>query len=205
MRITIKDHDEGYFGFSLNLQDFPTLVQLHLRHVPDTKKIEALGRDLVENKFTDSSLIEEFVKQVCNWGGYPGIWGRVLKRNEISDIQSRFQQALSLLKSNPPNVKEALYTITVLNSLDTSFASKHLRFLCPQRCPVFDSVLMQRLTYPSDSSGYQEFAEDCFLIASRLYASGTENPLGRERGQWFAADVEMALFAHFNRNEWKVE
>lgn len=204
MRITIKDHDEIYFGFSLNLQDFPTLVRCHPRGIPDTQEIEALGRALVENDFTDSLLIKDLVKRVCKWGGYSGIGGRVLERNKLSNIQSCFRQALSLLKSNPPNVKKALSAITGLNSLGISFASKHLRFLCPQRCPAFDSVLRQELTYPFNPIGYQEFAEDCFLIASRLYASGTENPLGRERGQWFVADVEMALFAHF-RNKWKVE
>ncbi len=78
--------------------------------------------------------------------------------------------------------------------LDVSFASKHLRFLRPDICPVFDSYLHDALPYTLDASGYSDFANDCAWLAHQLGANQIPNPRQRAGGVWFAADVEGAIY-----------
>jgi Holliday junction resolvase RusA-like endonuclease len=110
-----------------------------------------------------------------------------------------FRKALEHLAANPSRVGRALGEVNKLHILGTpSFASKHLRFLRPDVCPVFDSVLREALPYSFDADGYDRFATDCTQLSDILRARGIENPRERQHGQWFAADVEAALFAHVN-------
>jgi hypothetical protein len=75
-----------------------------------------------------------------------------------------------------------------------SFASKHLRFLRPDVCPILDSVIAGNLTYASTSAGYAQYAADCLEIARVLENNGVPNPVLRS-DRWRAADVDMALYA----------
>jgi len=77
-----------------------------------------------------------------------------------------------------------------------SFASKHLRLLRPDLCPVLDNILSEKLGYPLNTRGYRRFAKDCRRAARVLERHGVSNPLGRDGGAWFAADVEMAFYVH---------
>jgi hypothetical protein len=52
------------------------------------------------------------------------------------------------------------------------------------------------LGYPLDSRGYQRFTEECQKIAALLQQLGVHNPLSRDSGRWYPADVEMALFVY---------
>ena len=140
-----------------------------------------------------------FVKAVCKWGGYPGIGGRVLKDNAITTICSTLREALSSLAIGPSTAK-ALTQMNVLRGLGTpSFASKHLRFLRPDICPVLDSILCDALPYSFDPDGYSDFCDDCASLTKALASSGIPNP-NRKAGIWFAADVEAALYQRVERN-----
>ena len=92
--------------------------------------------------------------------------------------------------------RSALRAVRQVRHLGLSFASKHLRLLRPDVCPVLDSTLSEKLGYPLDSRGYQRFTDDCQKLAALLNRLGVPNPLGREGGRWFVADVEMALFVY---------
>jgi hypothetical protein len=54
------------------------------------------------------------------------------------------------------------------------------------------------LPYSYDPEGYGEIAADCQEISRILVSTGSINPIRREGLPWFAADVESALFVHFN-------
>jgi hypothetical protein len=54
------------------------------------------------------------------------------------------------------------------------------------------------LPYSYDPEGYGEIAADCQEISRILVSTGSINPILREGLPWFAADVESALFVHFN-------
>jgi hypothetical protein len=193
-----------FFGFSMELASFESLVAEHLRRWPTTPTIETQGCQLIQNGFIDAEL-REFVKAVCRWGNYSGIAARVLnhKNNTLESIRSALQEALRLLSPPMPDHRGALLAVNRLHSLGTpSFASKHLRFLRPDICPVLDSAIREGMAYSFDPDGYQEFAKDCIILANELQNARIKNPRNRLDGRWFAADVEMALYAYLN--DWLV-
>jgi hypothetical protein len=181
---------------------FTGLVELYKKIWPNdqTPALETEARNLIAAGFPDQQM-EDFIRHVCEWGGYKGIAGRVLnpKNNTLSEIQCQFRNAMNALTSeNVPDIRAALCEIGRIKHLGLSFASKHLRFLQPDLCPVLDSVLSEKLDYPLDVCGYKQFSDDCLRIAEALQQDSVSNPVGRDHGAWFAADVEMALFAHVN-------
>ena len=69
-------NEQVFFGLVLPFADFP-----------GTPAIEASGQQLCQAEFPEEALAS-FVKSVCAWGNYPGIAGRVLKRNSLPEIQT---------------------------------------------------------------------------------------------------------------------
>jgi hypothetical protein len=144
--------------------------------------------------------LKHFVRRVCTWGGYAGIGVRVLNQNPFTKIRAHFRNAVTYLKVDTPDVENALREINHIRGLGTpSFASKHLRFLKPEVCPVLDRIVSSRLRYSFSPSGYNQLSEDCVKIARALLANQVYNPMIRHNGGWFAADVEMALFAYIKK------
>ncbi len=187
-----------FYSLSIDLSQFSTLVQNHLANVEDTLELEAVGERL-RKRFLGKNDLTDFIKRVCQWGNYPGIAGRILKQNDFAKIRVCFERALEALSSDPANVHRALHEINQIRQLGSpSFASKHLRFLRPDVCPVLDRVIATRLGYDLNADGYRKFSEDCLQIAQILQQRNVSNPISRQDGQWFAADVEMAVFAYLN-------
>lgn len=187
--------DRAAFCTEIRFADFPRLLKAHLASDSTTPDVESLGRNLVANNFARTD-IAKFVKAVCGWGRYAGIGGRVLKSNSPQSIAAALRNAVRHLNCTPPAFAAALDEINKIKCLGTpSFASKHLRFLRPDLCPVFDSILREALPYSFNSKGYAMFAQDCVAIAETLRAKKIANPQERPQGLWFAADVEAAIFA----------
>jgi hypothetical protein len=108
------------------------------------------------------------------------------------EIAEALRRASSSL--NEKQLVDALTHVDKLRFLDVSFASKHLRFLRPDICPVFDSILHDALPYKFDAGGYSDFAKDCESLARVLAANQIRNPRQRPGGAWFVADVEGAVY-----------
>jgi hypothetical protein len=192
MKVTILNQTV-YFGMQVPLSSFPKLLQDHLKENPTTPDIERFGTNLAATNFFENDT-REFVKKVCEWGGYSGIAGRVLKQNSITDICNGLREASSILTTGK-SVADALMRVNKLRSLGTPFfASKHLRFLQPDLCGVFDSILDEVLPYSFDPAGYSDFCTDCSAVAKELAAKGVSNPRMRVGGGWYVADVEGALY-----------
>ncbi|MGB3717789.1 MAG: hypothetical protein WA996_25490 [Candidatus Promineifilaceae bacterium] len=119
----------------------------------------------------------------------------MLRGNDLPFVRDRFQTALELLDSETPDVAGPLEEVIRINGLSISFGSKHLRFLRPDKCPVLDSVIGSGLGYPESTAGYRLYAADCQEVCEKLLSNGIVNPSRRKEGRWFAADVDMALFA----------
>jgi hypothetical protein len=186
--------DRVAFCTEIRVTDFPRLLKAHLVSDPTTPEVELLGRNLLANNFAKAD-IPKFVKAVCRWGGYAGIGGRVLKSNSPESILVALKNAACHLDCNPPAFAKALDEINKIKCLGTpSFASKHLRFLRPDLCPVFDSILREALPYSFNSKGYAAFSQDCTKIAAALTAQKIKNPRERPQDLWYAADVEAAIF-----------
>ena len=181
------------FGVSIQLADFEGLASEHLRRNPTTPEIESTGSSLIDAGFPESET-KSFVREVCAWGGYAGVGGRTLKLNEATVISGALREAHRILSTDPPEIAEALRAVNCVKTLGApSFASKHLRFLAPQLCPVFDAYLQQILPYSDDPSGYAAFAADCSSLASHLTSASAQNPWPN-RDRWYAADAEAAIY-----------
>ena len=184
-------------GAPLQPFDFTGLINKRHSEIEETVSLETEARQLLVSGFSEQQL-RDFIQNVCRWGGYPGIAGRVLGKNPFPEIQRQFTNAIDALASDRPDIQGALCEIIRIQHLGLSFASKHLRFLRPDICPVLDSTLSYKLGYLPDVCGYRRFSDDCLRVAEMLEQYGVSNPVGRDDGEWFAADVEMALFVHVN-------
>lgn len=173
--------------------DFPAAITRHRLEYPDTDLWEQSGKALVESEFQESDLAR-FIRQVCRWGGYYGIAGRVRKYNQPHIIGTAFRAASGSLANNDPGA--ALRNINAIKGLGRpSFASKMLRFLDPQQCAVLDSVIAKHTGHAETVDGYVLFLRDCANAAQSLNANEANNP-ARGDGKWLVADIEGALFAH---------
>jgi hypothetical protein len=196
MPVQITANDVTAANVRLPYGDFTRLVHNHLRAYPATPALEGEGAKIMATDFPEKQL-PTFVCNVCNWGGYPGIAARVLNQNSLATIRARFRDAAASLGNENPRLQAALLAINSIRQLGSpSFASKHLRFIRPDICPVLDSINSDRLGYHFAPQGFESLSNDCLTIARRLQEYGIINPMKRENGTWFAADVEMALFAY---------
>ena len=143
--------------------------------------------------------LEAFMKEVGEWAGQTGprvILGQVLKGNAI-EIMGKVSDAIAQLKLDKPNPTAALKKMDEVKGLDVSFASKHLRLLFPEYCPVLDSILSFRLGYAPTADGYGAFARRCTEIAGELNRAQIASTFPG-RTDWRPSDVEAALFARIN-------
>ena len=190
----IIENNNVSFGIRIPISQFSQLANEHLIQNTKTNRIEVDAIDLIREEFPNNK-IELFIQDVCTWGHYPGIAKRVLNNNSLIKIRNAFRDARRRLTATPIDLAGALDSVNRVYGLGTpSFASKHLRFLDPQHCPVFDSILRKSLPYSFNSQGYAGFASDCSLIASELNRLEIQNPFEGRNGIWYAADVEAALF-----------
>jgi len=184
-------------GKLIPFADFPAYRARHLTRVLGTLDLEIRGNNLRSASFRAADL-DSFIREVCRWGNYPGIAGRVLKRNVMTTLQDQFNAATSLLNVDQASTDVALAAINKIKSLGTpSFASKHLRFLRPDICPVLDTIMSIRAGYAFTPGGYKMFSEHCLTVARVLSSVSPLAAADSEvaRKTWGAADVEMAVFA----------
>jgi hypothetical protein len=191
MPISIANGNVLAGGTSIPLADFPQLHAHHLNEVAGTRQLELAGFALSKHEFAFAAL-EPFIRQVCRWGNYAGIAGRILKRNTPQELMSRFAGTTAGFMGARP-AATALVSLNYLSGLGTpSFASKHLRFIRPDICPVLDRLLSRDLGYCFTPPGYQQFSTDCCAVAHQLDIAGFALP---PTNRWGAADVEMSIFA----------
>ncbi|MFC7694161.1 hypothetical protein ACFQY5_36155 [Paeniroseomonas aquatica] len=89
-----------------------------------------------------------------------------------------FREVHALLRQH--EAVAALVRIMALHSLNTSFGSKHLKFLAPDRAVVLDGVVCGRLGYRPDPKGYGEFLGDCHTVLREAQAASTPSPSRRK-------------------------
>jgi len=199
MPIQIDSSSIRFDGEIIQFSDFCHLVERHLHCNPDTPNLEAKGFQLKSADFPEPEL-ESFIRRVCAWGGYAGIGRQIINQNPLAKIRVRFQSAMVKLDAPVPDVSGALREVNLIRTLGKpSFASKHLRFLRPDICPVLDSIISNKMNYSYNVFGYQEFSSDCLKVAALLQSNRIENPRNRDNNTWFASDVESAIFSFINK------
>jgi len=111
----------------INLTEFPELLLRFQRNVPGrpnaptTVDIEKQGELLAQHDFSDREL-EEFIRKVCSWGGYPGVAQRIINKNPSELLTSSFRAAHAAAHGG--RVVAALEDLLQVNQLAVSFASK---------------------------------------------------------------------------------
>jgi hypothetical protein len=194
MPIHIADRTLHAGKYTIALADIPAQVRRYERKIHATRPLEEKGARLREAGVSTERLAA-FIRAVCRWGGYSGIGGRILKHNKADALQMQFEATIAALSRPDPDLCAALGALNRLYGLGRpSFASKHLRFLDPALCPILDSLLADNLVYPANRERYLAFAGDCHKVVSKLQQLGITNLVERPSGNWYAADVEKALF-----------
>lgn len=204
MSVNIGTSDFTINGvFTMSYRDVPAAASAHLRNCPNTASIEQRVSSFVAGGFPQADAVN-VVDAVCRWGGRIGAFISALVRNNnaAGDICTRLRAAYSA--ASP---RDALREVIQLRWLNISFGSKLLRFLSPSARVVLDRILRDKLAYPLTSTGYSNICPDCSKVAARLTKLRLNNPLAAAYKQaglsnprnsnatWWAADVEMALFA----------
>ncbi len=198
MPVEIHTNSVTFGNTAVPFEDFGRLIERHLSRYPNTPNLESEGSQLRSLNFAEHEL-ELFIRHVCKWGGYPGIAGRIVKQNSMVMARERFRSAMMKLEANVTDVGGALREVNYIRGLGTpSFASKHLRFLHPELCPILDGIIANRLNYPFNVHGYQALSSDCGRIADLLQHSQIQNPRHRGGNKWYISDVEMAMFSYLN-------
>src|ERR1700738_2051324 len=97
----------------MELDEFPAYLENFLRLYPDTLLIEGKAERLIQLDFEFSAL-SDFIQQVCTWGKYSAVAGRILSHNEPLVIREAFRSAYLITASD---VIGGLRTLTNLNQL----------------------------------------------------------------------------------------
>jgi hypothetical protein len=187
----------GFPGLEIKASDFPNLVGPYQR----TKELEKFGFNIF-NGNSGIDQLETFIHQVCNWGNRPGIAANVLSHNSAFAIEKAFRNAIIELHRSKPSLSTAMGELNRINYLGKpSFASKHLRFLRADICPVFDDIIVQNSIYDNNEYEYETFAEECLEIAARIERLGIINPICRIHAKWYAAEVEIAIYHYLKKDK----
>lgn len=177
-----------------SLDDFPKWIKIHQENLSKTEVLEQAGSNLVTAWDGKSwPLLFEFIKGVLVWGKVTRGWNRVFYGNYSNTVCRRFSYAIDAL--NQEDIASALNRLDKISGFGLSIASKHLRFLNPDLCPVLDDVLRKHLGYSESTAGYLEFCDDLRAVRDALNLQ-IKNPI-RTAGNWKIADVESAIFSFF--------
>jgi len=178
---------------SMTPEEFPEYLAKGINADPTTQNVEQEARNLIDNDFRDD-LTEAFVKSVCRWGNYAGVAGKVLKHNKLGVVSKTLRTALNQTEAH--DVQLALRTTLSIRGLAVSFASKHLKFLNPERHVVLDSIISENLGYPRDTNGdgYVMFVADCAQALKIIKDKSIPYPASAPAKEWRIADIEMAIF-----------
>ena len=157
----------------------------------------------LEDRITKKAIVEchldmEDVVEIVKWGGNAyGLYGLVLKRNTDSHVVARTRAAIAALNDPASALSNLLGGSGGINGLGLAFASKVLRCLCPERYGVLDSKLRECINASllphsrQEVTTYCNFLNLCHELQQKVPLPG---PRRRPGGEWFIADIEMALF-----------
>ncbi len=179
-----------------NLSDFSILTELHLNTIPGTRELEVKAQNLVTARLP-GTMLQEFIESVHRWSGSFRNYYKVIENAR----PTHFINALKALNASPPLIERALSSLLEIYGLGISYGSKHLRFLRPDLCPILDNIVWDKFKYSWDTRGYRLLQVDIMNIAKSLEENGIKNPMSRQNGQWYAADVDMAVFAFLQREK----
>ena len=123
-------------------------------------------------------------------GNPHNIRGRMQRTNTEKYVIENTKNAIK----NLDNATKALKCIRSINYWGLTYGSKTLRCMCPQKYGALDRVIIngidpQYLPSRNNYDRYADFIHLCGQIRGKVIQPGP-----RKNGQWFIADIEIALF-----------
>ena len=166
---------------NIPLDDLPALKQAHLSNVLGTVELENFARHNLFPVTQDS--VSRLCRHVFQWGGDRFEWANRGSEADGNKRAAAIQSAMSYLVGD--NLVGACKALEVLHGFGVSYASKHLRFIMPEKCAVLDSVI-QTCNYGDDAVAFERYSQDCLKVTHALAVRGV---------LFRVADVDMAIYA----------
>lgn len=164
---------------------------------PVLRQTTTFLENIISSKANKQGFLEiSDLVNIAVWGGNQhDIASKVLAQNTGAHVQIQTRQAIGDL--NKGNWANALQELKGVNSWGFTYATKTLRFICPQKYPALDRLIRSQikvLNLKRNDASYRQFTKLCQQIRQRCSQPGP-----RSGDAWWLADVDMALFA-FSRN-----
>lgn len=172
-----------FVRLELEPDEIPNLLTAHRKRWEPPDRLENEAQALIAQDFPEG-VAAEFAEDVVKWGRGHRFVGRFRQKNSDRAIASALRQAVAQVRKD--QVTQAVSHVQQLGQLGQSFASKLVRFLCPDRAVILDEVIRTSLGYKNSLRGYEEFLIDCQYVLE--HAQPTLPHLR-------ICDVEAAIFA----------
>ncbi|MBL8887443.1 MAG: hypothetical protein JNK16_12350 [Phycisphaerales bacterium] len=195
------DMDESVIVFAnrrLPAARFPELIGQFLKGNPKTASIERASKALATNGFPVND-VQTFILSVCRWGGKSGsrVWGMV-RKNDPAAVAAALKKAASAFDKPNVSLADAMHSLNQVKGLGAiSYSSKVLRFLSPERCATFDSLLAADLGLPATAQSFETWSHDCSTVASQLNSLQL-CAAPPHSSVWRTADVEASIFTELH-------
>jgi len=127
---------------------------------------------------------------IAKWGGNQyNRAGKIQRVNTKDEVREKTKRAIK----NLANPATAFMSMNGIKQWGLAYATKTLRCICPQNYAALDNKLHQginRCYFPSSNEvkRYVEFLSFCQQIREKVPEPGPR------KGEWFLADIEIALF-----------
>lgn len=152
-----------------------------------TDEIESAAKEFMQNDFQQSKVIK-FTSSVCTWGRIQRIYPNIIRLNNGTFPSETLAVALrTAFHSLHDDI--AIEAVISIPGLNISSASKHLRFIDPNRFAVLDSRYNETLGFSLNPAGYRFFLKEL-----RLFASNLREMKPKQFSSLTLADIENVLF-----------
>lgn len=156
----------------------------------DAIQIERRAETLAANGFP-ARASHSFMVAVINWGRGNRFLDRAKKQNRPRAV------ANALLSANERIVEEdfagAVDAVAQLRYVGHSFATKHVRMMCPDRAGTLDSRIREKLGFTATNAGYVDFLAELERLKALILESPEVPP--NIRKQMRICDVEMLVYS----------
>ncbi len=120
------------------------------------------------------------------------IGGKIQRENTNYEVKEKTKEAIQQL-NNPAS---ALQSMMSIKRWGRTYASKTLRCICPSKYAALDSKLIRGINQsylPSTNNEARRYAE-FLILCQQIRQEVSEHGPPFRGGEWFLADIEIALF-----------
>jgi len=182
---TVKNKTLTIGNFHVSLDRL--LWSLEVWKKESTVEIESAAKEFMQGEFQQSKVIK-FTSSVCTWGRIQRIYPNIIRGNN-GEFPSEVLTAALRTAYHSSRDDIAIEAVESITGFGISSASKHLRFIDPNRFAVLDSRYNETLGFSLNPAGYSFFLKELRLLALNL-----RKMKPKQFGSLTLADIENVLF-----------